>query len=209
MQNIVQNFIHTEAFKTFIADLVSGIIILIIGTTIIPCYLDWRKKPRLKLVNSTTGKSNFFLTKSEDGYPEATLNLSTLNESKFIQRNFFWHILIPGDLDSSFEGKYVTPCSKTVVVIDGQEWSHYYGSSTDEEFILPRRSLKFNYLIKIKSKDSTINRYKLYYYFITEFGYCPSKSVKMVDLVGSPKKSKKSIFSPKYFKSIELDLETS
>jgi hypothetical protein len=204
-------FIHSGSstfLEAFSAELIAGLVILIVGSFAVPRYLDWRRKPHLTIINPATRNSTFYLTKAGDGFWEATLELVIKNQTAFSQREWFWHIMIPTKLNPQFESLDQTiTCQNNDIATNGQTWRHYFGNATTKEVIFPKRTLRFNYRIKIKTSEKEASKYQIHYYFNTEFGTSPSKADQIESIITNPDTDKSIVFNSEYLASINLEPE--
>ena len=188
-------------FNTFFAEFLASFIVLIIGSIFIPKYLDWRKKPHLIIFNALTRNKIFHLTKSQDGFLESTLDLTIKNKGLTTQREWFWHLIVPPELQSQIRSlDALITCQSEDLFSAGRKWKHYLGSSQPKEVIYIGRNLRFNYELKIKTLKREQSDYKIYYYFSTEFGTWPKNAEKIESVIENPS----VLFSPKYLGNIEL-----
>lgn len=193
----------------FFSNLLAGLIILIIGSFTVPWYLDWRKRPRLTIINPRTRNNKFTLTKTPDGLWESILELVIKNETTFSQREWFWHIIVPLELNPQFESLDQTvTCQHNLIQINGYKWRHYFGSSTPKEVIFPKRGLRFNYRIKVKTSKPDKKEHRIYYYFNTEFGSWPPKANQIESEIINQSVDQEIVFNSDYLRSIVLNSES-
>jgi predicted secreted protein len=174
----------------------------------VPWYLDWRRKPHLTIINPNTRNSTFYLTKAKNNHWEATLELVIKNEKRFSQREWFWHILVPTELNPQFESiDQAITCQHNEVSVNGKTWRHYFGNSTPKEVIFPRRTLRFNYKIKIMTSQDAVQKYQIHYYFNTEFGTWPRKADQIESIALNPSIDQAIAFGSEYLGHIDLEPE--
>ena len=191
-------------WEAFFAELFASLIVLTIASFLIPKYLDWRKKPKLTIINQRSRNDTFNLTRAADNSWEATLNLVIKNEGPTTQREWFWHLIVPLELQPQITMLDATvTCQANELKSGGQRWRHYFGSSTPKEVIYSGRNLKFNYELKVKTTDQQPKGYKIYYYFSTEFGTWPRKAMDLESVIDKPE----VVFGSDYLGKINLEPE--
>jgi hypothetical protein len=195
-------------WEPFFSELFAGLIVLFIGSLAVPRYLDWRRRPHLSVINPVTRSDDFQLTKASDGFWEATLEFVIKNQTDFTQREWFWHIFIPAELNPQFESLDQTiACQVNCVIVSGKSWRHYFGNSSPKEVIFPRRTLRFNYRIKVKTSKKERDEYKIHYYFITEFGNWPKKADQIETIAMNLSIDQSIVFTSDYLASVSLKTE--
>lgn len=190
---------------TFFSELVSGLVLLAFGSFTVPWYLDWRRKPHLTIINPETRNETFSLSRSTDGFWESTLHPSIKNHTKFTQREWYWHILVPKELNQNVIclDRASTP-QRNEVTVNGQTWVHYFGNASSNEVIFPHRSLRFNYMFKVKTSSKDKKEYKVHYYFDTEFGAWPPKARQIESIATNSKRDQSTAFTEDYLASFIL-----
>ncbi len=163
--------------SSFIGDLFAGLCILLVGTFLVPKYLEYRQKPKLLIKNRKTRDDIFLLTRAEYNYWEGSFSLAVYNAGPVTQRHWYWHLLIPEELQPNLvrAGR-----SETLVDRD-RNWIHFLGSSSEP--IYSHKSIVFPHELKVKTTTRETNEYKIYYYFSTEFGTYPPNAGKLDEIV--------------------------
>lgn len=167
--------------ETFLAELLASLVVAVLGATLIPAYLDWRKKPKLEFKNRATRTNAFTLTRAQDGQGEGTFALVIRNEGAVAQREVFWHLLFPNELQVSvisYETGTTLP-SETLQGA-GRTWRHIGGKLTDP--IFAKKGLIFPYKLVVKTPTSKQTIHSAYYFFSTEFGTSPATAEKFHEM---------------------------
>ncbi len=188
--------------QTFFIELSVSLITLAVGSYVIPTYLDWRKKPHLEIVNPVNGNYIFDLTKSTDDKWEASIDFVIKNKGLATQKEWFWHLFVP--LELSHQSRIFDSATGSIqhdVVSSGNKsWRHYFNTIPSTKMIYAKRSLKLNFGLDIKTSDSESREYKIYYYFVSEFGTWPRVSAEIEYAVESQNK----FFNPECLAYVKL-----
>lgn len=207
--HLLQHSDTSPFWEALSAEIIAGLVLLVIGSFVVPWYLDRRRRPHLEIINPFTRTNKFYLTKASNEHWVATLDLVIKNEKRFSQREWFWHILIPLELNPQFESLDQTiTCQCNEIEVNGKKWRHYFGNSTPKEVIFPNRTLRFNYKIKVMTNLTDPKNYKIHYYFNTEFGAWPTKADQIESIGLNPALDQSVAFTPEYLASIDLEPET-
>lgn len=162
---------------TFLAEFLASLLVAILGATLIPAYLDWRKKPKLVLKDRMTRSDVCKLTKAQDGQWEGTFLLVIRNNGSVTQRGIYWHLLVPEELAAhviAFETAQGVPSE--ILEGAGKTWRHFSGKVTDPVFA--KKGLMFPYKVIVKTPSTEPKEYGIYYFFSTEFGTSPASAEK-------------------------------
>jgi hypothetical protein len=154
----------------FLSDFVSGAILFILASLLLPKYLYWKERPKLKLFPSGKNRKYFEFTKSTDDQWEASIKLRLVNRgSKTIER-FYWEIYLDKSLLSGQPDHFmIYPGIEWMRNNIEDEYIHLYGYL--EVPIFPLESIDFPYRLSIKTdKKRKVN---IYYYFKTDRGQIP------------------------------------
>ena len=152
MNNFVSVIESSPFFSAFYGALLSGLIIGGLFYIIFPRVLKSLKKPKLSfLLRKSRGKV-FIMSKAIDGNWEGTMHLAIKNDGRETINKYYWHLLIPSDLNPVIVDRISGVGIKPELLED--DWSSFSGNLNDPLF--PKRNFIFPYEIKIKisSKNS-------------------------------------------------------
>ncbi len=211
MYEHIHHFQQTSSggfWQAFLAELLAGIIVTILGATLIPAYLDWRKKPKLEFKNRATRTDTGLLTRAQDGCWEGSFGLVIRNDGPTSQKDVFWHMLIPEDLRPEINpydpARVARPGSERLVGM-GKNWRHFLGKIEDP--IFAHKGLIFPHEIKVKSLSRDPETYPIYYYFSSEFGTSPARAEKFHEIERALGRDADAAFKPEYLSKLTLKPE--
>src|SRR5258708_1869660 len=104
-------------FTAFWAEFLAGFILLVLGSVVIPAYLRFRNRPKLKLRSRVDGKNVFVLTQSQDKSWHTCITLDIQNRGYKTMERFYWEIFLEKDLLSEAP-------ELAIKYADGKEWTH-------------------------------------------------------------------------------------
>ncbi|MCF7864994.1 MAG: hypothetical protein K9M11_00620 [Candidatus Pacebacteria bacterium] len=168
----IWTFIDASPFwSAFFAQLLATLIVVIIGSVVIPPILKWRKRTKLKFFKTHTFFSkNFELTESSDGEYEATLHLSIKNFGSETVERFYWEMYFPKEMSVELVTKPPYPRYFTTNHQKGNKYLRHYGYVELPLFSLDE--VDFVYEIKVKIKEK--KKIKIFYFFNSDNGVSPA-----------------------------------
>ena len=158
------------------------------------------------LVNPATRGNTFTLPKAKNGAFEDVLEFAVQNKKDMTEREWFWHMLVPADLHPHIEFTDPTsPCQRNEVTLNGEVWHHYFGASRRADIIFPKRLLRLNHRLKVSIPPEGLESYRIYYYFVTEFGYWPRRAGRMELFTMGAGTDSPAVLSSKYFAQLVVN----
>jgi len=157
----------------FWIELSSGIIIGIIFSLSIPAWLNFLKRPQLRLFFSETNSDKYFIKKLSDGSYNNELIFLVVNEGQSVFDRYYCTIYMSAYLSPSLEQK---KGDSQVDIVTKNGISKI--STLIKEPIFPQRHtfLPASVRIKLSETDRKLtagNEIKIYYFFSTELGTSP------------------------------------
>jgi hypothetical protein len=155
---------------SFWANFWSGLVLLLIGSFLIPIYLKFRERPKIKLRNRISYGRKFEWTQALDKKWYTTLTLNIHNRGNKTLERFYWEIFV--------EKNTLAEAPEVAMKYPGNEWMRYetageyiriYGYVETPIFSL--ESILFPYRIRITT--DTKRHMNIYYYLKTDQGQLP------------------------------------
>lgn len=156
--NFLSPLLKFENFwANFFADFIAGAILLVAGSILLPRYLEYRKRPKLKMVFKPG------LAKNKNNTYAGNLDLGVENNGEHTISHFYWHLFVPQDVNVHF-----LPNSKPPTVQTNGNWRHF--SALEESPVYPKRTFTIGAL---NVNDAPTENFRMYSFFSTEFGTDP------------------------------------
>lgn len=157
--------------ESFLANFLSGLLLLIIASAIVPFFLRFLYRPRVELMNDDIRgfKRNRFKSQPTNERFEAILNLSIYNGGNKTLEKYYWEIYYENATNVELETAIIYESKVSIQKQIGPSYTRIYGYL--EMPIFPLDQLEFPYRLKIQ-KDSQ-KPLRLYYYFRTPYGESP------------------------------------
>ncbi len=155
---------------SFWSQLLATLIIVLIGSVIIPRIVRWSQRAKLKFYAAGSNRgTKFHFTQSSNGDWDVILHLTVRNEGTKTIERFYWEMYLPKDVSISLDEippypRYYTTDEK----IEG-DYVHRYGYI--EMPIFPLDQIPFVHVLKLRTK--TRKDLHIYYYFRTDLGEYP------------------------------------
>jgi hypothetical protein len=159
-----------EFLASFWADFLAGLTLLLIGSVLIPVYLRFRERPKIRLVSSQTWKNRFLWNNSQDDNWRTVLPLIVQNRGNKTLERFYWEIFIEKGLLDGVESAMKYPGIEWMRTVDIKDYVRVYGYI--ELPVFPLESIDFPYRIRLKASQR--RPVSVYYYFKTDSGQVPS-----------------------------------
>jgi len=207
LQHFHQAVTSSSFSETFWAEFAASLIITVLGATLIPKYLDWRKRPKLEFRNRTSRTNHCVLTVSQDDKWEGSFQLAIRNEGPTTQRDIYWHILIPNELEvtlTPFDAREPTPGYE---ILRNSRIAYKHFSGEEKRSIFSRTGLTFPYEMKLKTPTNRRQIHKIYYYFRAEFGTSPARAEKYHEIERALGRNADDAFKPEYLSELVIEPE--
>lgn len=154
------------------SNIFSGVLLTILGTLLIPKYIDWRNRPNVKIFFKVSNKYQENLS-LEFGQIKDGFDLSIKNYGLKTYREVYWNLSVSNkvkivfkpDKDNHVPQRRPLPNSDFDII-----------SGLIREPLYPGRICAFSPAIISWQFPMEINEYQFYYYFSTEYGLSPKKA---------------------------------
>lgn len=165
-------FIDSSPFwSAFFAQLLATLIVVIIGSIIVPPILTWFARTKMIFYkNHTRRETKFYFSESKDGEYESTLHLSVGNLGKKTVERFYWEMYTDKDLDVNLVTKPPYPHYFTTHQEERGKMLRLYGYI--EMPIFPLDNIDFVFEMKFKVKKR--RKIDIHYYFRSDNGDSPA-----------------------------------
>lgn len=157
-------------WSSFLAQLLATLIVVIIGSVIVPPILRWNERAKMIFVKANTSRgNNFKFIKSKDGLWKSIIHLSVKNLGKKTIERFYWEMYIEKDLIVDIMTKPPYPKEFTTHRQVGDKFIRIYGYIEMPIFSLS----DIDFVFEIRLEAEEIKQKKIYYCFKTDYGDSP------------------------------------